>query len=280
DWEEALDMARQLGDRKWENRASGELGFAAFLDGDLARAQQMVAGALIAATFSRDVGAQIRYQAAIGTVFAMTGSFEQALNYLDRAAAVAQRNPDSGYQFLVTTGKLTALRGLQRFDAAEKLTDEMLAEARARKKYIKEAQVLISGSGTSVARKLYPEAIERLQAAVALTKERQVNRLLADAQFELASVYRATGDLKQAEQLAVAASAASQSSGEIYELPRRLLYLAQIEASLGKYADADATYDRAADFVDAMVGHLARVATKTALIAATSDIASEHFSLL
>jgi CHAT domain-containing protein len=156
----------------------------------------------------------------------------------------------------------------------------MLAEARARKKYIKEAQVLISSSGTSVARKQYSQAIDRLQAAVALTRVRKVNRLLADAQFELASVYRTTGDLKRAEQMAAAATSASQSSGEIYELPQRLLYLAQIEASLGKYAEADATYDRAADFVDTMVGSVSRVATKAALITATSEIFSEHFSLL
>ena len=91
DWEETLEIARELGDKKWQNRASGEIGFANFLDGDLGKAQQMVAATLITATLTGDVGAQIRYLAAIGSVLAMTGQPDQALNYLDRAARVAEQ---------------------------------------------------------------------------------------------------------------------------------------------------------------------------------------------
>src|SRR5438876_10984318 len=61
DWEEAPEIARELGNKKWQNRASGEIGFANFLDGDIGKAQQMVAATLITATLTGDVGAQIRY---------------------------------------------------------------------------------------------------------------------------------------------------------------------------------------------------------------------------
>src|SRR5258708_662063 len=40
DWEAALKLAQGLGDKKLENRASGELGFALFLEGDMASARQ------------------------------------------------------------------------------------------------------------------------------------------------------------------------------------------------------------------------------------------------
>ena len=40
DWEAALKIAQALGDKKWENRASGELGFSLFLEGDMAAARQ------------------------------------------------------------------------------------------------------------------------------------------------------------------------------------------------------------------------------------------------
>jgi len=106
DWEEVLELARDLGDKKWQNRASGEIGFAAFLEGDVAKAQQMVAGTLIAAMLSGDAGAQIRYLAAIGSGLALTGLPDQALGYFDRAANIAAQNPDSGYQFLIYTGNL------------------------------------------------------------------------------------------------------------------------------------------------------------------------------
>src|SRR5215469_3154298 len=33
DWEAALKIAQELGDKKWQNRASGEIGFSMFLEG-------------------------------------------------------------------------------------------------------------------------------------------------------------------------------------------------------------------------------------------------------
>src|SRR5260370_36386958 len=49
DWEEALQIAIELGDAKWKNRASGEIGFAMCMQGEMMRARRNVAGALIGA---------------------------------------------------------------------------------------------------------------------------------------------------------------------------------------------------------------------------------------
>ena len=280
DWEEALALARELGDKKWQNRASGELGFAAFLEGDVAKAQQMVAGTLIAATVSGDIGAQIRYLAAIGSGLAMTGLPEQALNYFDRAAGAAEKTSDAGYQFLIYTGKLTALRDLGRLDEADKLAAELLSQARSRQKRVKETQVLMSAAGVAVARKDLPKAAQQLEAAIALSKDGKFSRALANAQFELASVVSAAGDLQKAEEIAAEAISSSQAGGEIYELPTRLQHLARLKVRLGKYEEADAIYTQAADFVDAMVGNAPKIATKGALIAAMGAIFNEHFSLV
>src|SRR6516225_6244236 len=83
DWEAALKLAQELGDKKLENRASGELGFALFLEGDMTPARQKVAGALMSAMVSGDVGAQIRYLAAVGYAYMHLGSFDDALGYFD-----------------------------------------------------------------------------------------------------------------------------------------------------------------------------------------------------
>lgn len=280
DWEEVLKLAEELDDRKWQSRASGEIGFASFLEGDLASAQQKVANALVAATMSGDLGAQIRYLAGIGTALALTGLSEQGLGYLDRAAKLAEQTPDAGYQFLIYTGKLTALREMGKLDEADQLADELINEAREKKKYVKETQALISASGISVARKNYVRATEQLQSAVALARDGQFNRLLGDAQFQLSSAYRASGNLRKAEEVAAEAASASQSGGEIYELPKRLQYLAQLQVTLGKYREADDTYDRAANFVEAMVGNVSKGTTKGALITAMGQIFTEHFSLI
>jgi CHAT domain-containing protein len=280
DWEEVLETAKAVGDRKWQNRAAGELGFAAFLDGDVGNAQRMVATALLAAVATGDIGAQIRYLAAIGTGLALTGSPEQGLGYLDRAAKLAEQTPDAGAQFLISTGRLTAFRDLGRLDEAERLAEALIAEARAKQKRVKEAQVLISASGISRARKNYARAIQELGSAVDLAETGQFSRLLADAQFQLASAYTAAGDLTKAEEVAASAVAAAQAGGEIYELPKRLQYLAQLQTRLGRYSAADETYDRAADVVEMMVANVSKVATKGALITALGEIFTEQFSLI
>jgi hypothetical protein len=74
DWEAALKLAQALGDKKLENRASGELGFALFLEGNMTAARQKVAGALVGAMMLGDTGAQIRYLAAVGHAFVQLGS--------------------------------------------------------------------------------------------------------------------------------------------------------------------------------------------------------------
>src|SRR2546429_9022537 len=81
DWEGALKLAQALGDKKLENRASGELGFALFLEGDMAAARQKVAGALMGAIMLGDTGAQIRYLAAVGHAFGLLGSSDDAVGY-------------------------------------------------------------------------------------------------------------------------------------------------------------------------------------------------------
>src|SRR5437016_13864922 len=99
DWEAALRLAQVLGDKKLENRASGELGFALFLEGDMAAARQKVAGSLMGAMMLGDTGAQIRYLAAIGHAFAQMGSYDDALSYFDKAIKIGAANPDTGYRF-------------------------------------------------------------------------------------------------------------------------------------------------------------------------------------
>jgi len=127
DWEAALKVAKVLGDKKWENRASGEIGFSQFLEGDMAAARQKVAGALMGAMMLGDAGAQIRYLAAIGHAFVQMGSYDDSLGYFDKALKIAASTPDTGYPFLVNEGRLQAFRGMGNLDAAEQLADEIIA---------------------------------------------------------------------------------------------------------------------------------------------------------
>lgn len=59
-YEEAMDIARQLGDKAREARASGELGIIAFMEGETGRSLELLAGALKTSVDLKDVAAHIR----------------------------------------------------------------------------------------------------------------------------------------------------------------------------------------------------------------------------
>src|SRR6266480_2879912 len=211
DWEAALKVAHELGDKKLENRASGELGFALFLEGDMASARQRVASALMGALLLGDTGAQIRYLAAIGHAFVQMGSYDDALGYFDKALKIAAANPDAGYQFVVNEGRLQAFRGMGKLEAAEQLANEIIDQSRARQKHVKETQALITAGTVANARADRAKAIELFKEAIDLAQKGRFTRLLADAQFYLEDMYRKKGDLRTAESLASAAAEATQS---------------------------------------------------------------------
>jgi CHAT domain-containing protein len=279
DWEAALRLAQALGDKKLENRASGELGFALFLEGDMAAARQKVAGSLMGAMMMGDTGAQIRYLAAIGHAFVQMGSYDDALGYFDKALKIAAANPDTGYQFLVNEGKLQAFRGMGKLDDAEQLASQIIAQARAKQKHVKETQALITAGTVANAKGDQAKAIELFNEANDLAQRGQFTRLSADAQFYLEDIYRKRGDLLKAESLASAAAESTQDSGDLYLLPLRLQALAQLQASQGKYREASETYDRASDILDTMIGNVTSAAGKIGLISSMSAVYAEHFAL-
>src|SRR5713101_679086 len=167
-----------------------------------------------------------------------------------------------------------------KLDAAEQLADEIIAQARSRQKHVKETQALITAGTVAVAKKDEVKAIEDFRTAIDLAQKGKFTRLLADAQFYLEDIYRKRGDLPKAESLATAAAESTQSSGDIYLLPLRLQALAQLQASQGKYRDASATYDRASDILDAMIGNVTSSHGKIGLITAMSAVYTEHFALV
>jgi CHAT domain-containing protein len=165
-------------------------------------------------------------------------------------------------------------------DIRRQLAEGMLKQARMKGKHVKECQVLITSSRISVIQKDHARAVAELKGAIALAKAGGYKRLLADAQFTLADVFREMGDLAKAEEIATAAADSTQSSGEIYLIPKRLQSLAQLKVKRGKYAAADALYSKAGDFMDAMLAMVPNVATKSALIIAMSELYTGHFSLI
>ena len=280
DWTEVASLAQALGNTKWQYRAQGQLGFADFYDGDLPGAQRNVAQALIGAMKTGDIGGQIFYLSTTATGLVLQGMNDQATQYANRAIAIADANPDSGYPIIAHQARLSAMVQAGQVAAAQEEIKKLLSrpEAQASDDQLSElnsmaAQIARSQGDMSSAIAYLTEAV-RHSEIVANT------HAIPEFQSELSDIYRLMGNLSQAEVLARRAAASAQADGYIPLIPKMLKTLAEIQVSRKEYSEADQTYDRAATIQDVMIGNADSALGKTALIKGVGDLYAKHFALI
>jgi CHAT domain-containing protein len=280
DWTEVASLAQALGNTKWQYRAQGQLGFADFFDGDLPGAQRNVAQALIGATKSGDIGGQIFYLSTTASGLVLQGMNEQATQYADRAIAIADANPDSGYPIIAHQARLSAMVQVGQVAAAQEELKKLLArpEAQASDDQLSE----LNSMAAQIARSQgdMSGAIAYLSEAVRHSEIVGNTHAIPEFQSELSDLYRLTGNLSQAEVLAGRAAESAQALGYIPSIPKLLNVLAQIQVTRKEYAEADQTYDRAATIQDVMIGNANSALGKTALIKGVGDLYAKHFALI
>jgi len=279
DWDQVEALARELGDTKWQYRALGELGMAAFYNGDIATARKDIGAALIAVTKAGDKGAQIRFLSVAGLGLTNVGMYDQALPYFENALRIAATVPEAGYPFVTQTGRLNALIGLKRFDEARVLANDVLAHGRETKRTSQEAIALGLLGEIDRLQNRDTDAVAMLGQSASISGSMGLVRQLAEDQNAIAEVYIHDGNLPKAEKYAELAATSTQTSGDLWAVPQRLETLAKIEVDRGEYKAADETFDRANAFVDSMIGNVSAVLDKTALITASSAIYQQHFAL-
>jgi CHAT domain-containing protein len=280
DWEQVQDLASQLGDKKWQYRALAELGIAAFYNGDLATAGKNVATALAAATQAGDVGAQVVFLTALGIGMRESHMNQEALAYFDRALKVAADIEDIPYPFFPKEALLENLIDLKRDAEATRLADEILIQAQQRHHPQAQAIIMTLKAHIAVEHGDADNALRTLQESMDLSASGGFVRDLADAQALASDIYRDRGDLAKATEFANLAANSTQESGDAWSVPRRLETVARLDMKQGKYHEADAIFDRASAFVDALIGNYSSVLQKTAIIKASSDLYAQHFALV
>ena len=278
-YEEARDLARKLGDKAREARASGELGIIAFMEGGTGNSIELLGGALRTSIELKDVGAHIRYLNLMGNGLTLFGRPEDGIRYFDRALQLVRSTPELDTSTMAVSGKARALIALNKRAEAEKLFQETLARARLRNHRGLAASILTElGKETDEAGE-HTRAIEFYEEAVTLAGANELHRVVAMAMFGLAKLYRDNGDLEKAEDRAAKGVEASQKVGETYELPARLALLARLRSDRGKFEDADRLYEQAEDVVDGLLVSVASPNSRTSLIGAMSQIYIDHFAL-
>lgn len=270
DWEEANRVATQLGDKKWESRSLAEAGFEAYLQGDIATGRRSVAAALVAAHESGDVGAEIRYLSAIGTGIEWNGSYKEAMGYFEKAVALAERHPDSGYPFLTVAGEVETLIKERDFDAAERLVNQASAIAAQRKKQIKLTQLMLFDADIAVGEQQLDKAVEILQELMPIAEHNQTT-MLADAQMKLAEIYRKQHKLALAERYATDAFSHTQLTKNTFTAPARLEFVAELQWDLGHRAQARRSIMRALETSEGLLAQTSNGAVREGLLTEMSS---------
>lgn len=280
DWAQVLALAQELGDIKWQYRALAQLGIAAFYDADLETSRKNVGTALAAATKAGDLGAQIRFLTTLANGLLHTKMLEQALAYLDKVIKMAAAIPDAGYQFTAQELRIETLIELGQLDTAQRITDELLTLARGARRTVHEVTALGLAAEIAMARDDRRTALAILDQTITSAEASGLTRLLARVYSRSADIHRKNGDLEKAELFAELAAASTQASGDLWAVPQRLQTLAQVQIARGRYGEAHGVYERAEAFIDSLIGKASTVLEKTAVITASSQIYSEHFSLV
>jgi tetratricopeptide (TPR) repeat protein len=223
DWLEVQEIAKSLGQDQWVTRANGELGLIAFLEGNPGRAARLLGEALLSTMISGDVGGQIRFLELLGRGFEEVNRHAEAMRFFDRAIKVAEGEKDCGLPFMAYEGKAQALVAMGKPNDARNVLENALVKARSQQKRGHEAQLLILLGTVAASTGDRTQAIRHLEQAGQFASGVQFYRMEADAMFEMAKLYRDSGDLAAADRRATQGLAASQRVGDC-SIPSRLLF--------------------------------------------------------
>jgi CHAT domain-containing protein len=280
DWLEAQEIAKSLGQDQWVTRANGELGLIAFLEGNPGHAARLLGGALLSTMTSGDVGGQIRFLELLGRGFEEVNRHAEAMRFFDRAIKLAEGEKDVGLPFMAYEGKAQALIAIGKPSEARNVVENALVKARSQQKRGHEAQLLILLGTVAASTGERTQAIQYLEQAGQFASSVQFYRMEADAMFELAKLYRDSGDLATAERRATEGLAASQRVGDRYYVPRNLTVLAALKAQRGRVDEAKALYDQAEDVIEGMLISVDEPYWNSSVAASQSQTYLQHFELV
>jgi CHAT domain-containing protein len=275
-WEQILELAKRLGDERWEGRAKAELGQILYLEGDVESATTMLRQSIVSQYLRFDLGAATYYTAMVGNGFVEAGRPETGLQYCDTALKAAFLARDLGFPFLAYQGKARALIALHRDAEAQNLLDKALQRARADENYMALSQLLVVAGMAATDR---AKGIRFLLEAANVSQSKGFHHVFAWSSFELAEVYRDAGNLNGAELLATRTVAEMRDLEDKYHLPEHLALLADLSARQGQFERADELYSAASDVIDGLLVNVNQRQLKGSLIATLSEAYLGHFEL-
>jgi CHAT domain-containing protein len=285
DWNKVLAIARKVGDQKWENRAKGELGLVAGVNGDIGSAALALYGAISKAEQIGDVAAHINFATWLANGMAIHGMADRAVPIIDRAADLAKRSGYADVPLQLSIAKIRAMTNLpepqidQNKDIVNRLIVTTLAEAE--NEHVLGAQTELLIEAGQIASRLHDHvgAERYLRDAVEVSRTAALPRQEGEACLRLSQFYRATDQPAKASPVIDQGIQAVQRVEEGYDLPVFVAEKAEVQAALGSVQAADASFQRATDLVEGLLVNAPSSQVKSGMIGASSQIYLGHFRL-
>jgi CHAT domain-containing protein len=284
DWQEVLAIATSISDAKWQNRARGELGLLAGVNGDLASAALALQQAIVKAESLGDVAGQLHFTIWLANGMAHNGRADAALRLLDRVTALAEK---SGHDMPLDlyTARINALTSLPEDqlakgrETAREVLSAALAQARSSGIVVAEGALLNQAGQLELDAGNTAAAQSAITRALAIANKANLPREEAEALRRLSALYRKTHQPAKALAAIDRSILVVQRVEEAYDLPRFVAEKAQVEIDLGNVKAADALYDRASSLIEGLLINAPSSLVKSSMIAALSEIYVAHFSL-
>jgi len=279
DWEQALSLAQQLGQKEWANRATGELGLVGFLQGNVSQASRLMGKALLTAVAQGDPGTEVRYLEIVGNGFNALNRTSEAMFFFNRAIGIANGDHDVGTPFMAYEGKAEALAAAGKMDQAQSLMERTLAEAQKEKMIEHEGQDMLIVGEFAIRLNQKAQAQEYFKEAFQSARQMGLQRVAMQSCFDLSNSLEEQGDLKGAQDVLNQGLEISRSVGDTYYLPRALDALAQLNAKIGHPDQAHVLYRQAEDTIDGMLLRFPGAYAESSLLSAMSMTYLDDFKL-
>jgi len=278
-WTEALALAQNLGEAGWANRARGELGLVAFLQGDTNTAIVNLGQAIKVAETSGDTSSLVRWLTLFGHGYVELGRPEQAFDFYERALKVARTVPELQRPFMTLVGKADALVKVGRVSEAEELVTSTLAEAAKEGSLGYQAELTLRLAFIAAERKQTARALEAMSRAAEFARAAGGNRILAGIALERARILRTANRLSDAEAALREGVIASRSMGERLLLPKLLAQLADVQLSQGRRAQASELLQEADDLLEGLLTNASSPWVRGRILASMDEVVSARIRL-
>ena len=285
DFSQILSLAKSINDRKWENRASGELGIIAGVNGDIGIAGMALFKAMNTASALHDLAGEISFATWLANGMAVHGMADRAVSLLDHPLELVRQNPEAGFPVQLYIAKIRALLLLPEGgkingrEEAKRLIDQALKYARENNILGAQAELLNQAGLIAMVGNDLRLAEASFRETVDVAGEAQLPRMEAEGFLHLSEVYDHEKDPSKAVAAIDSGIEKVRLVQEDFDLPVYAARKAELEAKRGHLRDADLDYAQAEELIEGMLVNAPSSQVKSSMISALGNIYVGHFRI-